>query len=61
MSYYYSGNSLDLAMVYSSIQLIEFIRLHGIFFVGMGIAIFYELKVILKRIVDIMAIKSNPS
>lgn len=61
MSYYYSGNSLDLAMVYSSIQLIEFIRYNGIFFVGMGIAIFYELKVILKRIVDIMAIKSNPS
>ena len=58
-TYYISGNKLDVAAVFATLQLIEFVRLNSIFFVGLGIGLVYELKVIFKRIIDILDIKDE--
>ena len=56
-SYYFGGNALEISSVFASIQLIEFIRFNGIGFVGVGIAIYYELKVIMSRIIEILKVE----
>ena len=53
------GALLTPSLVFSIYQLLEYARIHQVAYVGMGFSIFYELKVVFKRIIDILTIQET--
>lgn len=53
------GALLTPSLVFSIYQLLEYARIHQVAYVGMGFSIFYELKVVFKRIIDVLTIQET--
>ena len=59
ITYYYLGNNLNVGLVFSSLQLLDFFRIYVFLIFGNGFQLFFELKVILQRIIDFLEIKEE--
>ena len=53
------NNVLTPSLVFSIYQLVEFIKTYQVSYVGFGLSFFFEFKVILRRITDILNIKES--